>query len=388
MEHNTNMIIAFCFLLLFSSCNPNPSVGSQVKTQTTDSTGIRSSVEHLSKINLPPGFKIEMYSGDVPNARAMALSPSGILFVGTMSKGEVYALKDKDGDGKAETKWTIASKLNKPVGVALSNGDLYVSEVSRILKFPDIEHHLDQPIQEVFVDNFPDKEHHGWKFIAFGPDGNLYVPVGAPCNICESDDEIFATITRINMSTKQRDIVQRGIRNTVGFAWHPTTKELWFTENGGDWLGEDMPACELNYAPHDGMNFGFPYCHQGDYPDPKLGKEYSCDEFVPPAAKLGAHVAPLGLDFNTGKMFPAEYTNQVFIAEHGSWNRTSPSGYRVTTAKIVDNKVESVSVFAEGWLEGGAAWGRPVDIEFLPDGSMLVSDDAAGAIYRITYTGE
>lgn len=388
MIHTTHMIIAFLFILLFSACSPQPSVGAEVKTEMPDSTSANPSTDaRLSKIKLPPGFKIEIYSDAVPNARAMALSPSGTLYVGTMSEGKVYAIKDKDGDGKAETKWTIASDLNKPVGVALSNGDLYVSAISRILKFPDIDNNLDQPKQEVFVDNYPDKDHHGWKFIAFGPDGNLYVPVGAPCNICESDDEIFATITRINMTTKQREIVQRGIRNTVGFAWHPITKEMWFTENGGDWLGDDMPACELNYAPKDGLNFGFPYCHQGDYPDPKLGKKHSCDEFVPPAAKLGAHVAPLGLDFNTGPMFPTEYANQVFIAEHGSWNRTTPSGYRVTAAKIVDNKVESVTVFAEGWLEGGAAWGRPVDIEFLPDGSMLVSDDAAGAIYRITYTG-
>ena len=388
MEH-TRIILFILFLAsLFTSCKEPPANKVEAKTVAGDSSAQVSALDsRLNRIKLPPGFKIDIYSDDVPNARAMALSPSGILYVGTMSKGEVYAIQDKNGDGKAETKWTIATGLNMPVGVALSNGDLYVSEISRILKFPDIEHHLEQPKKEVFVDNYPDKDHHGWKFIAFGPDSNLYVPVGAPCNICEPDDEIFATITRINMSTKQREIVHRGIRNTVGFAWHPETKEMWFTENGGDWLGEDMPACELNYAPRDGMNFGYPYCHQGDYPDPKLGKKHICSEFTPPAEKLGAHVAPLGLDFYTGTMFPKEYVNQVFIAEHGSWNRTKPSGYRVVAAKIVDNVVESVTVFAEGWLETGAAWGRPVDIECLPDGSMLVSDDAAGIIYRITYTG-
>jgi len=388
MEH-TRIILFILFLAsLFISCKEPPANKVEAKTVAGDSSAQVSALDsRLNRIKLPPGFKIDIYSDDVPNARAMALSPSGILYVGTMSKGEVYAIQDKNGDGKAETKWTIATGLNMPVGVALSNGDLYVSEISRILKFPDIEHHLEQPKKEVFVDNYPDKDHHGWKFIAFGPDSNLYVPVGAPCNICEPDDEIFATITRINMSTKQREIVHRGIRNTVGFAWHPETKEMWFTENGGDWLGEDMPACELNYAPRDGMNFGYPYCHQGDYPDPKLGKKHNCSEFTPPAEKLGAHVAPLGLDFYTGTMFPKEYVNQVFIAEHGSWNRTKPSGYRVVAAKIVDNVVESVTVFAEGWLETGAAWGRPVDIECLPDGSMLVSDDAAGIIYRITYTG-
>lgn len=387
MGHIKQMLFLVLICSLYTACKQSPSYNTEVKKVAGDSSAQVSAVDSkLEQIKLPPGFKIEIYSDDVPNARAMALSPSGILYVGTMSKGEVYAIQDKDGDGKAETKWTIAKGLKMPVGVAISNGDLYVSEISRILKFPDIEQHLDDPQQEIFVDNYPDKEHHGWKFIAFGPDGNLYVPVGAPCNICEPDDEIFATITRINMSTKQREIVQRGIRNTVGFTWHPDTKEMWFTENGGDWLGEDMPACELNYAPHDGMNFGFPYCHQGDYPDPKLGKKHACSEFTPPAEKLGAHVAPLGLDFYTGSMFPKEYINQLFIAEHGSWNRTKPSGYKVVAVKIADNVVESVTVFAEGWLDGGAAWGRPVDVEFLPDGSMLVSDDAAGVIYRITFT--
>ncbi len=387
MGHIKQMLFLVLICSLYTACKQSPSYNTEVKKVAGDSSAQVSAVDSkLEQIKLPPGFKIEIYSDAVPNARAMALSPAGILYVGTMSKGEVYAIQDKDGDGKAETKWTIAKGLKMPVGVAISNGDLYVSEISRILKFPDIEQHLDDPQQEIFVDNYPDKEHHGWKFIAFGPDGNLYVPVGAPCNICEPDDEIFATITRINMSTKQREIVQRGIRNTVGFTWHPDTKEMWFTENGGDWLGEDMPACELNYAPHDGMNFGFPYCHQGDYPDPKLGKKHACSEFTPPAEKLGAHVAPLGLDFYTGSMFPKEYINQLFIAEHGSWNRTKPSGYKVVAVKIADNVVESVTVFAEGWLDGGAAWGRPVDVEFLPDGSMLVSDDAAGVIYRITFT--
>ena len=388
MDQIKNMLLIILLVSTFVSCGQQLSNSTDTKKVEGDSSAQVSTVEtRLGKIKLPPGFKIEIYSGEVPNARAMALSSSGILYVGTMSKGEVYAIQDKDGDGKAETKWTIATGLKMPVGVALSNGDLYVSEISRILKFPDIEQHLDDPQKEIFVDNYPDKEHHGWKFIAFGPDGNLYVPVGAPCNICESDDEIFATITRINMNTKQHEIVHRGIRNTVGFTWHPQTKEMWFTDNGGDWLGEDMPACELNYAPHDGMNFGFPYCHQGDYPDPKLGKKHNCSEFTTPAEKLGAHVAPLGLDFYIGTMFPKEYVNQVFIAEHGSWNKTKPSGYRVIAAKIVDNVVESVTVFAEGWLDAGAAWGRPVDIECLPDGSLLVSDDAAGVIYRITYIG-
>ena len=384
---NTKLFL-FLFASILISCKPQSSETTGTNEAAGDSTTqVEITDARLSKIKLPPGFKINLYAGDVPNARSMTLSPSGILYVGTKDKGNVYALKDENGDGIAEKKWILATGLNMPNGVAIKDGNLYVAEVSRIWKYTDIEHHLDQPQKELFVDDYPDKEHHGWKYIAFGPDGNLYVPVGAPCNICEPDEEVFATITRINMSTKKHEIVQRGIRNTVGFTWHPETKEMWFTDNGGDWLGEDMPSCELNYAPHDGMNFGFPYCHQGDYPDPKLGSKHPCSEFTPPAEKLGAHVAPLGLDFYTGTMFPKEYINQLFIAEHGSWNKTVPSGYRVVAATIEDNVVTSVTVFAEGWLEGGAAWGRPVDIEGLPDGSMLVSDDAAGVIYRISYTG-
>ena len=384
---NTKLFL-FLFASILISCKPQSSETTGTNEAAGDSTTqVEITDARLSKIKLPPGFKINLYAGDVPNARSMTLSPSGILYVGTKDKGNVYALKDENGDGIAEKKWILATGLNMPNGVAYKDGNLYVAEVSRIWKYTDIEHHLEQPQKELFVDDYPDKEHHGWKYIAFGPDGNLYVPVGAPCNICEPDEEVFATITRINMSTKKHEIVQRGIRNTVGFTWHPDTKEMWFTDNGGDWLGEDMPSCELNYAPHDGMNFGFPYCHQGDYPDPKLGSKHPCSEFTPPAEKLGAHVAPLGLDFYTGKMFPKEYINQLFIAEHGSWNKTVPSGYRVVAATIEDNVVTSVTVFAEGWLEGGAAWGRPVDIEGLPDGSMLVSDDAAGVIYRISYTG-
>lgn len=380
------------FIVLFASlmgaCNQTGSGSTNAEGAKTDSlTQVAAGTLALDRIKLPPGFKIEVYAGDITNARAMDLSPSGMLYVGTMSKGDVYALKDENNDFKAEKKWTIASGLKMPVGVAFKDGDLYVSAISRILRFPGIESKIEKPDMEVFYDGYPDKEHHGWKFIAFGPDGNLYAPVGAPCNICESDDEVFGTITRIDMATKSRDIIQRGIRNTVGLAWHPETKEMWFTDNGGDWLGEDMPSCELNYAPKDSMNFGYPYCHQGDYPDPKLGKKHACSEFTPPAEKLGAHVAPLGLDYNTGTMFPEKYRNQLFIAEHGSWNRTKPAGYRVVMVTIEDNMVTSHEVFAEGWLQGGAAWGRPVDIEFLPDGSMLVSDDYANVIYRISYSG-
>jgi glucose/arabinose dehydrogenase len=241
----------------------------------------------------------------------------------------------------------------------------------------------------VVYDKYPTKTHHGWKYIAFGPDGKLYVPVGAPCNICKEEDAIFASITRINADGSNREIIQHGIRNTVGFTWHPVTGKLWFTDNGRDWMGDDMPACELNYAPRDGMHFGYPYCHQGDAPDDRFGKLRPCSDFTPPVQNLGAHVAPLGLEFYTGSMFPEKYKHQLFIAEHGSWNRKKKSGYRLTLVTLDGDKATSYQPFAAGWLDETTddVWGRPVDVELLPDGSMLVSDDFAGAIYRISYRG-
>ncbi len=373
----------FLFLFMLESCRP----ADRPDTSRDQEAPALATTDPLDRITLPPGFRIAVYADDVPNARSMTLSPSGILFVGSKEAGKVYALRDTDGDMKADKQWVLASGLNQPNGVAYRDGDLYVAEISRVLRFPDIDQHLDAPRQEVVVDDYPTKTHHGWKYIAFGPDGKLYVPVGAPCNICESEDEIFATITRLDPATGNREIVHRGIRNTVGFTWHPETKEMWFTDNGGDWLGDDLPACELNHAPRDGMNFGYPYCHQGDYPDPKLGGKRTCAEFTPPAQKLGAHVAPLGLEFSTGNMFPAEYRQNVFIAEHGSWNRNEPVGYRITRVTLEGDRATGYTPFAEGWLQDGKAWGRPVDIEWLPDGSMLVSDDLGGKIFRIHYAG-
>jgi len=341
----------------------------------------------LDKINLPDGFKIDVYASDVKNARSMSLSPNGTLFVGTRGHGSVYALQDNDGDMKIDKQYTLIEDLNMPNGVAFRDGDLYFAEVDKVWVFRDIESKLENPGEpELIVDSYPDKSHHGWKYIAFGPDGWLYVPVGAPCNICEPDEDIFASMTRLNVETKEREIIQKGIRNTVGFDWHPETREFWFTDNGGDWLGDDMPACELNYAPQKDMNFGYPYCHQGDYLDPKLGDGKDCADYTAPAQNLGPHVAALGMEFYEGNMFPSEFTNQVFIAEHGSWNRSAPIGYRLTIVRIEDNtKAVSYETFADGWLDGKTAWGRPVDLEHLPDGSLLVSDDYANAIYRISY---
>jgi glucose/arabinose dehydrogenase len=276
-----------------------------------------------------------------------------------------------------------------PNGVAFKDGDLYVAEVSRILKYSGIESKLaNPPAPEIINDKYPTDTHHGWKYIAFGPDGKLYVPVGAPCNICESKDEVYASITRINPDGSGREIFASGVRNTVGFTWHPLTKELWFTDNGRDWLGDDIPPCELNRAPQSGLHFGYPYCHGGTIKDPEFGSKRPCADFIGPAQNLGPHTAPLGVKFYTGNMFPAAYKNQAFIAEHGSWNRDKKIGYRVSLVKIEDNtKATSYETFASGWLDDETQkfWGRPVDVLVLNDGSMLVSDDQADVVYRISY---
>jgi glucose/arabinose dehydrogenase len=343
----------------------------------------------LGEIRLPEGFSIGVFSEEVPNARSLALSPGGVLYVGTRSAGKVYALTDRDRDGRADRVHTIASGLRMPNGVAWKDGALYVAEVSRVLRFDGIDERLsDPPEPKVVSDAFPSDRHHGWKFIAFGPDGWLYVPVGAPCNVCDPDDPIYSTITRLRPDGASKpEIYARGVRNTVGFAWHPTTGELWFTDNGRDRMGDNRPPDELNRAPKPGMHFGFPYCHGDGIREPDLGRGKDCSRYVPPVQELGPHVAALGMRFYTGSMFPAEYRNQIFIAEHGSWNRSVPIGYRVTLVRLDgQGRATSYETFAEGWLrEGGNDLGRPVDVLVMPDGALLVSDDEAGAIYRITY---
>jgi glucose/arabinose dehydrogenase len=345
----------------------------------------------LQKIKLPPGFAIGVFAEGVKNARSMTLSPSGTLFVGTRDAGNVYALRDTNGDFQADQQFLLASGLNQPNGVAFRNGALYVAEISRILRFDNIEQRLANPGQPAVVsDQYPSDGHHGWKYIAFGPDGKLYVPVGAPCNICDREEPIYASITRIDVDNPGKpEVVQRGIRNTVGFTWHPVTKQLWFTDNGRDMMGDDVPPCELNRAERDGLHFGYPYCHGGNIKDPKFGNKRACDEFVAPAQNLGPHTAPLGMEFYTGSQFPAEYKNQALIAEHGSWNRSKKIGYQLSLVRLDANgRGTSYEPFATGWLQGEDVWGRPVDLEFLPDGSMLVSDDYADAIYRIYYKGK
>ncbi|HEY0514156.1 MAG TPA: sorbosone dehydrogenase family protein [Thermoanaerobaculia bacterium] len=345
----------------------------------------------LQSIKLPPGFSISIYASGLRGARSLALSPKGIVYVGSQV-GTVYAVVDRNGDGKAEEVRTVASGLRAPNGVAWKDGALYVAEISRVLRYDGIDGKLASPPKPVVVsDAFPSDTHHGWKFIRFGPDGKLYVPEGMPCNVCEKGNPIYGTITRLSLQGPQGgtpEIVERGIRNTVGFDWHPQTHELWFTDNGRDMLGDDLPPDELNHAAKAGMNFGFPYCHAGRIPDPQFGKKHACSEFTPPARELGPHVAALGMRFYTGTMFPETYRDQIFIAEHGSWNRSTPIGYRVTLVRLQGDRAVSYEPFAEGWLQGGNEWGRPVDVQVMPDGALLVSDDKAGAVYRIAYTGK
>ncbi len=341
---------------------------------------------YLGDITLLPGFSINIYATNVENARSLVLGDSGTLFVGTRSAGKVYAVLDRNHDTRADEVITIAEGLNMPNGVAFRDGSLFVAEVNRVLRYDRIESRLKNiPKPVIVTDSFPKDSHHGWKFIRFGPDDKLYVPVGAPCNVCERNNPIYASITRINADGSIPEIFAHGVRNTVGFDWHPNTGELWFTDNGRDWLGDDLPPDELNCASKKGMHFGFPYCHGGTIADPQFGSKRSCKEFVPQAMVLGPHVAALGMRFYTGAMFPELYRNQIFIAEHGSWNRTTPIGYRISLVRLHGNQAISYDVFAEGWLKNSSAWGRPVDVLVMPDGALLVSDDRAGVIYRISY---
>lgn len=353
----------------------------------------------LDQIKLPPGFSIEVFATGVDNARQMALGDKGTLFVGSRTARQVYAVVDSNGDHKADRVHTLATGLNSPSGIAFRDGALYVAEISRVIRYDGIESKLNSPPEPAVVnDTLPTERHHGWKYLGFGPDGMLYVPVGAPCNVCErKDDERFATITRMRPDGTGHEVFARGIRNTVGFDWHPQSKELWLAENGRDNMGDDVPPDELLRAHKPGLHFGFPYCHGGDIPDPEFGKGRECSDFEPPARKLGAHVAAIGMKFYTGTMFPQEYRNQIFVAEHGSWNRSTPQGYRIMLIKLDGHKVVSYTPFAEGWLRGirssrgamtlGDAWGRPADVLVMPDGSLLIADDEADAIYRVTYKG-
>jgi len=379
-------MIVLIGMILLGNANETAFSQSQASDGSVAAITNKSSTLPLDKIILPPGFTIAVYA-EVENVRSMVMSPSGTLFVGTWRNGKVYAVKDIDGDKIADKKWLLASGLNYPNGVAFKNGSLYVAEISKIIKFQNIEQNLADTTKRVVIyDKFPTEWPHGWKYIAFGPDGKLYVPVGAPFNIGIPDDR-HASIFRMNDDGTGLEKFASGVRNTVGFTWHPMTHELWFTDNGRDNLGDDTPFDELNRAPKAGMNFGYPYYHSGTIKDPQFGGTHKASEFTVPAINLGPHVAALGLKFYTGKMFPANYRNQIFIAEHGSWNRTKKIGYRISLVKIENGKAKGYNPFATGWLNENTQvpWGRPVDVLILKDGSMLVSDDLAGVIYRISY---
>jgi glucose/arabinose dehydrogenase len=344
--------------------------------------------DKLKLIQLPPDFEISVYAEGVENARQLSLGDLGTVFAGSRKAGKVHAIQDSNGDFKADSVFLIDDGLTMPSGVEFKNGSLYVAALDRILRYDDIESRLDNPPEpDLITDAFPDKTHHGWKYLRFGPDGKLYVPVGAPCNICNEDG--FGQIRRLFADGSGEEVYAKGVRNSVGLVFHPDSGELWFTDNGRDMLGDDLPADELNHAPRPGMHFGYPWCHQGDTLDPELGEGRDCADYSAPVLNLGAHVAALGLLFYSGEMFPQAYQKQLFIAQHGSWNRSEKVGYNILLVRFDEKgNVSGSEVFAEGWLQGESAWGRPNDVLQMPDGSLLVPDDKANAIYRISYQGD
>lgn len=350
-----------------------------------------SGAPELAALKLPPGFAIEVYTAGVPNARSLAPGAPGTLYVSTRRDKRVYAVVDRNRDRKVDKVFTIAKDLDTPNGIAYRNGSLYIAQIPRLLRLDGIDTRLANPPKPVVLnDQLPKEQHHGWRYLKFGPDGWLYMPVGAPCNICKREEPIYSTIARMKPDGTGLEVFASGVRNSVGFDWHPQTKELWFTENGRDSLGNEMPGDELNRAPRAGMHFGFPYCHAGNIVDPEFGQplgERACSEYEPPVQVLDPHVAALGMRFYTGAMFPAEYKNAIIFAEHGSWNRERKLGFRVMVVKLDGNKAVSYEPFITGWLDESTdqAWGRPVDVEVLDDGSLLVSDDWKGVIYRVTY---
>jgi len=340
----------------------------------------------LDKLILPDGFSISVYA-EVPGARQMARGSNNTVFVGSNRGGNVYAVLDSNGDSQADSVVNIARGLNAPNGVAYHEGDLYIGEINRISKIPGIDSRLSGPQNtETVNDSLPNRRQHGSKYLQVGPDDKLYLPVGASCNVCE-EDEVFASMHSMNLDGTGMRKIASGIRNTVGFDWHPVSGEIWFTDNGRDMLGDDIPAGEINRISSEGQHFGFPYIHQGDLPDPNYGQGKSASDYTPPVYKLGAHVAPLGLSFYRGDMFPETFDNTVFVAEHGSWNRRQKIGYRVMMGKVSSDNLSIMEYtpFVEGWLEGQVNWGRPVDVLNMADGSVLISDDLAGVIYRVVY---
>lgn len=345
----------------------------------------------LDKLVMPDGFSVEVYAR-VPNARQMSLGDDGTVYVGTRNRarGRIFAITDSDGDYKADDVIAITSGLKTPSGLVYKDGDLYVGAINTIHKFPNIAETMrDDPKGEIVTDNLPDKTHHGWKFLEFGPDGLLYVPIGAPCNICEPEDT-FAAIHTMDVNDPDNSLtkIASGVRNTVGFDWDPKTDELWFTDNGGDGLGDEMPADELNKLTNAGEHFGYPYIHQGDFNDPKFGVGKNAADYTAPAQKLAPHAGAVGMAFYKGDMFPEKFKNNIIIAEHGSWNRTDDAGHTghmLTVVTVENGQAVKYAPFITGFLQSNKAWGRPSDVLELKDGSLLIADDAAGAVYRVTY---
>jgi len=337
----------------------------------------------VDKIKVPAGFKVSLWAHGINNARVMTWGSKGTLFVSSRTAGNVYAVLDR---GNTREVKVIAKGLNLPNGVAFRDGTLYIAEVSRITKMFGIEDKLDNPpAMEVVYDTLPKDLPHGWKYLAFGPDGKLYFNIGAPCNICMPPDT-HANLSRVNADGTGFEYVAHGVRNSVGFDWHPVTKTLYFATHGRDWLGDDMPSDRFDMVTKKGEHFGFPFCHQGDILDPELGKGKSCNDYVKPLLKTGPHVAGNGVMFYTGSMFPPEYHNRVFLAQRGSWNRTQKVGFRVMMVTLdAKGGVAKYEPFAEGWLQGDQIWGRPVYTQQMKDGSLLIADDYAGAIYRVAY---
>lgn len=365
---------------------PPEMAGSKLAPLAPHLTGRPASELPVNTLKVPAGFKVEVWVDGIPDARSLTLGDKGTVFVSNRNLKDIYAVIDHGG--KREVK-KVLKGLDTPNGIVFNKGTLYVAEQTRILRYDGIEDRLDNPPEpKVIVDGLPKQVGHFWKFLAMGPDGKLYFNIGAPGNIV-MPGEIQASISRVDPKTGVMENFAHGVRNSVGFDWHPKTKQLWFTEHGRDWMGDDMPSDELNVAKAKGQHFGYPYCHQGDTLDPEFGKYRTCAEFTPPVLKLGAHMAPLGMRFYTGKMFPAEYQNNIFLAQHGSWNRNTKQGYNVLRVVVgADGKVKT-SPFLEGFLQDPKAtpptWGRPVDVLVMRDGALLVSDDYNGIIYRISY---
>ena len=350
----------------------------------------------LDKLNVPYGFEIAIFADKLDTPRQLAETDEGYVIAGSKNGDKIYALLDQDLDGYAEKRIVLADNLKNPTGVTVYGGDLYFAEIDTIWIIKEIDNWLNSdseslPTKTVFMNNLPSETWHGFKYIDFGPDGNLYIPVGVPCNIClepQTNDKRFAAIHKY--VDGELVTVADGVRNSVGFDWHPVTKKMYFSDNGRDWLGDDSPDCELNVVDNEGSFYGYPFKHAKNVIDPEFGYLIPSinKKFIDPIAELGPHVAPLGIAFYDQDIFPAKYKNSLFVALHGSWNRTKKSGYKLVFIQLdEEGNYVSQEDFITGWLSSESAWGRPVSPYIMSDGSMLLSDDKYNVIYRVSYKG-